>query len=74
MKKLLCLVASAFVLAACSEQPQSRGLIRNDKAPFAGTGKSLQDAGWKAGDKAGWEEHLKLRTRRGQDDFYGQKK
>lgn len=74
MKKILFLLAATWVLAACTEKPQTHGLTRNDKAPFVGTGTSLEDAGWKAGDKASWEEHLKVRTRRGQDDFYGQKK
>ena len=29
--------------------------------------------GWKAGDQAGWEQHLKVRTQRGQNDYYGRK-
>jgi len=57
MKKILFLLAAASVLAACTEKPQTHGLTRNDKAPFVGTGKSLQDTGWKTGDKASWEEH-----------------
>ncbi len=67
----LCALAFAGALVACSEKPQSHGLTRNDAAPFAGTGKVYVDAGWKSGDKASWEEHLKVRTRRGQDDYYG---
>ena len=31
------------------------------------------DAGWMAGDKAAWESHLKTRTQRGQNDYYGVK-
>ena len=63
----------AGALAGCTEKPQTHGQVRNDAAPYAGTGKAFVDAGWKAGDKASWEEHLKVRTRRGQDDYYGNK-
>ncbi len=69
----LWILALAGALVACSEKPQSHGLTRNDAAPSAGTGKVFTDAGWKSGDKASWEEHLKVRTRRGQDDYYANK-
>ena len=66
-------LALAGALAGCSERPQSHGLKRGDMAPYAGTGKPYVDAGWKAGDKASWEAHLKVRTQRGQNDYYGNK-
>ncbi len=67
------LVALTMVLglAACTEKPQSHGLKRSDAAPYVGTGTPFADAGWKAGDKASWEQHLKVRTQRGQNDYYG---
>lgn len=71
MKQALWMAALAVALTGCSEPPQSHGLTRNDKAPYTGTGKPFMDAGWNAGDKAAWEAHLKTRTQRGQNDYYG---
>ena len=71
MKYALAMAALAVAMVGCSEQPQSHGLTRSDKAPYAGTGKPYMDAGWMAGDKAAWESHLKTRTQRGQNDYYG---
>jgi hypothetical protein len=71
MKQALWMALFAVALVGCSEQPQSHGLKRSDKAPYAGTGQPFMDAGWKAGDKAAWESHLKARTQRGQNDYYG---
>lgn len=73
MKHALWMAALAVALAGCSEQPQSHGLKRSDKAPHVGTGKPYMDAGWKGGDKAAWEAHLKTRTQRGQNDYFGVK-
>ncbi len=73
MKHVLWLAGLAFVLVGCSEQPQTQGSTRNDKAPYAGTGKPYMDAGWQAGDKQSWQSHLKTRTQRGQNDYYGVK-
>jgi hypothetical protein len=74
MKYAFCAAALAVALVGCSEKPQSQGLTRNDKAPHAGTGKPYMDAGWTGGDKAAWEAHLKTRTQRGQNDYFGVKK
>ncbi len=74
MKTALLVATLALTLGACSEQPQTASAQkRSDAAPYAGTGKVFVDAGWKAGDKASWEEHLKVRTQRGQNDYYGRK-
>lgn len=74
MKQALWIAALAVALVGCSDQPQSQGLTRDDKAPYVGTEKPYMDAGWKGGDKAAWEAHLKTRTQRGQNDYYGVKK
>jgi len=66
-----CTLVLTGALVGCTEKPQSHGLVRNDAVPYAGTGKPFVDPGWKAGDKASWEAHLKVRTRRGQDDYFG---
>jgi len=73
MKQALWIAACAVALVGCSETPQSHGLPRSDKPPHAGTGKPYMDAGWKVGDQAAWESHLKTRTQRGQNDYYGVK-
>ena len=57
------------LLAACGEKPQTAGGAKQDAAPYSGTGKAYTEPGWKAGDKASWESHLKARTQAGQNDY-----
>ena len=72
MKTALLVAALALTLGACSESPQAASAQkRSDAPPYAGTGKVYTDAGWKAGDRSSWEAHLKVRTQRGQNDYYG---
>jgi len=71
MRKILLLsaMASALVLGACGEKPQEQAGIRSDKAPQVGTGvAAFTDAGWTAGDKASWSNHLKARANYGMND------
>jgi len=71
MRKILLLSAlsSALALAACGESPQDRAGIRSDKPVQAGTGvAAFTDAGWTAGDKASWSNHLKARANYGMND------
>lgn len=68
---ILLTLAMAFLLVACTEKPQTLGEKRIDAPPYAGTGTPFMAAGWKAGDKNSWEQHLKVRTQRGQNDYYG---
>ena len=63
---LICLLG---FLAACGEKPQTAGGAKQDAAPYSGTGKAYTEPGWKAGDKASWESHLKARTQAGQNDY-----
>ena len=66
---LLSALASALVLAACGEKPQDQAGIRTDKAAQVGTGvAAFTDAGWTAGDKASWSNHLKARANYGMND------
>jgi starvation-inducible outer membrane lipoprotein len=75
MRAALFIAAMALALTACSERPQaSHGMQRHDAAAYTGASKAFADAGWKAGDKASWEAHLKVRAQRGQNDYYGVKK
>jgi hypothetical protein len=60
------------LLMACGEKPQTLetpGTGQRDAAPFSGTGKAFVDEGWKQGDKASWESHMKARTQQGQNDY-----
>jgi hypothetical protein len=63
------LIACAFLLVACGDKPQSAGGVKQDTAPFAGTGKPYVEPGWKPGDKASWESHLKARTQNTQNEY-----
>ncbi|MEN9889698.1 MAG: hypothetical protein RL559_1735 [Pseudomonadota bacterium] len=66
---LLSTVAGALALSACGEKPQDHAGIRTDKAPQVGTGvAAFTDAGWTAGDKASWSNHLKTRANYGMND------
>ncbi len=74
MKTALLIAAMALTLVACSEKPQTaNSQKRHDAPPYAGASLAFNDAGWKVGDKASWESHLKVRTQRGQNDYYGRK-
>ncbi|MCO5103823.1 MAG: hypothetical protein M9919_07435 [Burkholderiaceae bacterium] len=71
MSRLALYVGAAVCLAAlsaCSERPQAnRGTL--DTAPYDGAGNAFVDAGWKPGDKNSWEQHLRTRMQRGQNDY-----
>lgn len=69
MKKLVLIVGAGFLLAACGEQTQVLGGVKQDAAPYTGTGKPYVDSGWKAGDKTSWEAHLKARGQSGQNEY-----
>ena len=69
MMHLLTLMVAVATLAACGEKPQSLGLPKSDAPSFTGTGSNFAAPGWKAGDKAGWEQHLKARQQNSQNDY-----
>ena len=71
MTRALWLMALVALLSACGEKPQLLGerTGKQDAAPFTGTGKAFTDSGWKEGDKASWESHLKARGQYGQNDY-----
>ena len=67
---ILTLAAAAFALSACAEREQTAGGIKSDAAPFQGTNHAVFTAPeWKPGDRASWEQHLKVRTVRGQNEY-----
>jgi major membrane immunogen (membrane-anchored lipoprotein) len=68
MKYAFWTVAFAMLLSACGETRQTLG-TGEDASPYAGTGKAFVDGGWKEGDQASWESHMKARTQQGQNDY-----
>lgn len=69
MKYALWTVALAALLCACGEKPQTLGAATQDTSAYKGTGKAFVDAGWKQGDKASWESHLKARGQNSQNEY-----
>ena len=72
MKRISITLTAVLALAglsACTEKPQTGCGVKQDAAPFAGTGSNFTQPGWKAGDKAGWEQHLKARQQYGQNEY-----
>lgn len=64
-------VLLALTATACMEQAQVSGEAGPRKADvpaWQGAESSHADAGWKSGDAASWEEHLKRRTQ-GQNEY-----
>jgi hypothetical protein len=69
MMRALIVTTAVLLLAACGEKPQVAATGRTDTTPYQGTGvAAFTAAGWKAGDKAAWEQQLKTRTQ-GQNDY-----
>lgn len=69
MKRLLVLVPLVAGLAACGEKPQTLGGVKNDVAPYQGADNRFVAPGWKPGDKTSWEQGLKARTQRTQNEY-----
>ncbi len=71
MKKSFAIVLLPLVLAlaACSEKPQTASGALPDHAAYRGTGSNFMAPGWTAGDRNSWEQHMKARTQRGQNEF-----
>jgi len=64
------LLAAAALLSACAEKPQTAATKQRDAKPWQGVvvGQA-PDAGFKAGDQAAWEEQLRTRAQRGQNEY-----
>ena len=73
MKRFLVVIAAAaglVAITACTERPQTLDSgVKVDTQSFQGTGMPYAEPGWKQGDKASWEQHLKVRTQNGQNDY-----
>ncbi|MGV3569128.1 MAG: hypothetical protein ACO1PB_00920 [Ramlibacter sp.] len=69
IRTALLVAAGALALAGCAEKEQTASGIKSDSAPFQGTNRPYVAAGWKPGDKASWEQALKVRTVQGQNEY-----
>ena len=57
-------------LSACGDKAQTLGTPKQDATPYSGTGvAAFTDSGWKTGDKASWEQHLKARMSNSQNEY-----
>ena len=66
MKRISITLTAVLALArlsACTEKPQTGGGVKQDAAPFAGTGSNFPQPGWKAADKAGRERPLQAQRK-----------
>ncbi|RYF18131.1 MAG: hypothetical protein EOO30_04865 [Comamonadaceae bacterium] len=70
IRAALLIAAGALALAGCAEREQTAGGIKSDQQVFVGTNKQppFMAAGWKPGDRAAWEQQVKVRTQ-GQNDY-----
>ena len=66
---LMAALAAAVLVVGCGEKPQTGAAIRSDAPPYAGSGSNFTQPGWKAGDKASWESHLKARQQYSQNEY-----
>lgn len=69
MRTVLLVSLVALALASCAEREQTAAGIKSDGPAFQGTNRPYVAAGWKPGDRASWEQQMKVRTVRGQNDY-----
>ncbi|KGD90114.1 lipoprotein [Achromobacter sp. RTa] len=70
MNARLALMATAvLLLSACSEPSQELHSGNVGKPYYDGTGSNFTAAGWKPGDKSSWQQEMKTRTQRGQNEY-----
>ena len=72
MIKVTAALSIAMAAVACGDKPQALNpgsASKQDAVAFSGTGSAYMDKGWKPGDKASWEQHLKTRMQNGQNDY-----
>ena len=63
-------MACSLTLSGCGEKLQTLDTAaKQDGAAYLGTGSPYVTSGWKPGDKASWESHLRARAQNGQNDF-----
>jgi major membrane immunogen (membrane-anchored lipoprotein) len=67
MTRISLIALSVVALTACGEKAQMLG-TKNDATAYSGAENKFVDAGWTAGDKNSWEQHLRARAQYGQND------
>jgi hypothetical protein len=67
----LFITVAALALAGCGEREQTASGTKSDAHVSAGTNKQppYMAVGWKPGDRAAWEQHMKIRTVQGQNEY-----
>jgi len=69
MMRLALTSMTLVALVACGERPQTASSGKNDVASFKGADNQFVAPGWKAGDKTSWEQGLKARMQRTQNEY-----
>lgn len=68
--RLLAGAAVLALLAACGEKPQDlKATKKSDAAAWQEVPGTHAEPGLKAGDRKAWEDHLRARTQRGQNEY-----
>lgn len=67
--RIIVLALGIAALCACGEKAQTANSAKKvDAQAFEGAQNPYGSAGWKAGDRASWEEQLRARTQ-GQNEY-----
>jgi hypothetical protein len=66
---VLACVSALVGLGACTERPQEQGTRSAGAPSSAGTGSQFVAQGWKPGDAASWDEHIRSRAMYGQNEY-----
>ena len=69
MMRLVLTSMALVALVACGERPQTASGSKNDVASFKGADNQFVAPGWTAGDKTSWEQGLKARMQRTQNEY-----
>jgi hypothetical protein len=71
IRALLIVALAGLGLAGCSEREQAHSGTKSDAHVHAGTNKQppYTAVGWKPGDRTAWEQHMKVRTVQGQNEY-----
>lgn len=64
MKRIIVIAASALLLAACGEKPQSLAgkQIHGSEPSWQGPVTRFTEPGWKVGDQNSWTQHMQARA------------
>ncbi len=63
------LCTALMALAACTEKPQTAGAGQLDQPAYRGSGSNFTASDWTPGDRTSWEQQLKVRAQRGQNEY-----